>query len=461
MKKNLAILIFVGMVCTAIALVFFLQHTRTRETADRNFPETSTGLSPGLSETAGLKKTPEAMPPEKSEMAGGTDSTEKTAKKAVVSAVLNAMTGRPDMKGLSEKKLFCILLDRNAPQGERYHAAWALAKNGSESALKELEKILSKKDTPAYLKAAVAEGLGYSSNPRAKKLLSVALENENDIVVCGAIRGLSAIGDSHAVFTLSGILNSSGESETVIAAAAAGLGGIDSPDAYLALINAYRNAEALRDDSLQQDIISALGYRDLSETKTFFQDILNQSDTDASLRLAAIEAIEDAQGDTGAFLANYLNDTDSEIRAEAAWALAATDAPGDLAQVLQSRLAMEQDAEVRKRLYQALGNQENPNLDAAAGSIFKETDLEARLAGYDLLARGLKGSENAALSEQFKTRAIPELQEVALSDVNLNVKLSAVITLKRANTSDSLRALEEIAAHSLDYRVVEATGLNK
>ncbi len=457
MKKTI-LLIFIGIASAAIAIGFFLQYTRTRKTAEK---------ASAVIDKAAVNKAAEvaspASPPlnEKSEIQDTTDQKKEAAKQAAVSALLKAMTGRSQMKGLSEEELVRILLDKNASPKNRYHAAWALAKSGSEEALGEIEKIFSQKGTEAYIKAAVAEGLGYSSNPRAKPILLNMLEDENEIVVRGAIRGLSAIGDQDAVFRLSGILNSNGASKNIIAEAAMGLGKIASPDACLALISAYQNAEASNNDTLKQDIISAMGYRDISETEAFFQNILNQTDADASLRLTAIEALEEAQGDTGAFLANYLNDADSEIRAEAAWALASADAPGDLADAIESRLAIEEDAEVRKRLYQALGNQENPDLDAGAEFVFKETDLEARLAGYDLLARGLKGSENTALAERFTTTAIPELREMALSDENLNLKLSAVTTLKRAGTAESLSALKEIAAKSLDYRVVKATGLNK
>ena len=68
----------------------------------------------------------------------------------------------------------------------------------------------------------------------------------------------------------------------------------------------------------------------------------------------------------------YLNDEISEIRAETAWTLAYVDDPGDVADSLERRLAVEEDTEVRKRLHQALGNQESVDISAHAEVILQE-----------------------------------------------------------------------------------------
>ena len=68
----------------------------------------------------------------------------------------------------------------------------------------------------------------------------------------------------------------------------------------------------------------------------------------------------------------YLNDEISEIRAATAWTLAYVDDPGDVADSLERWLAVEEDTEVRKRLYQALGNQESVDISAHAEVMLQE-----------------------------------------------------------------------------------------
>jgi HEAT repeat protein len=122
------------------------------------------------------------------------------------------------------------------------------------------------------VKAAIYEGLGYSSVLRAKELLITALHNEDEGIVCAAIRGLGAIGDKDAVFMIVDMMNSDAVSEIVAGEAAGALGQIDSPDAYIALVDAYQSIET-SDEGIGEDIVSALGYRDISETGDFFKQI--------------------------------------------------------------------------------------------------------------------------------------------------------------------------------------------
>ncbi len=470
MNKKIGTFVFVGFVCTLIATGFFLQKKSAHKAVTNDQHEKPVGAIPTTQRSVDMKQSQshDSLNPSSHIQPVQVDTHEKSKaplpKDAIVKKILSALpgmiSGKQSFEGLSGEEILAIVLDKTASLKARRQAALILAKDGNEIVLKELEKILFQEGCPGSLKATIAEGLGYSSNPQAKGLLITALNHEDDEVVCGAIRGLCAIGDKDAVFMIVDMMNSTDASAIVVAEAAAGLGKIDSPDAYIALIDAYKKAEEL-DGDFKEDIILALGNRDISETADFFKKILNNTTSDPSLRLAAIEAVEDAQGESGAFLLDYLNDPDGDIRAETAWGLASVDDPGDIAEVLQSQLAAEEEEEVRKRLYQALGNQEIIDIDAVAGFIFKEPDLDARLAGYDLLAQKLIFSETTQVSEQFKQQTIPELKNIALSGKNLNYKLSAVITLKRAGTLAAMSALEEIAVTSPDYRVVKATGINR
>jgi HEAT repeat protein len=376
-----------------------------------------------------------------------------------LSAILGQMTGQSAINEMSEAELLDVLFDTEASLKERQKAAFALAKSGGADILPKLEEILSMEDTPLSLKAAILEGLGYSPHPQAKDLIVAMLQDENDLVVRGAIKGLSATGNQEAVSILSNIMSSEGRSDSVIAEAALGLGKIDHPDAFKMLVDAYNEAAISENNDRLDDIISALGYRDITESGDFFKKIINSKTTDPSLRLAAIEAIQDSQGDTGAIFLSGLNDTDSEVRAEAAWALAAADDPGDISREIETYLVQEQDAEVRKRLYQALGNQENPDLNFINDTVYNEPDLDARLAGYDVLAKNISSLEDENLITQFNETAVPELQEVAMSGKYRSSRLSAVMSLKKANTKEANLVLKKIAGESTDKTVAEAAGI--
>lgn len=387
------------------------------------------------------------------------DSLNETDEEKMLSAVLSLVAGHQGPHELSKEELISLLVDQEASIRDRRQAAWNLARKATKEMLQTFEQFLSLQNTPAYIKAAIVEGLGYSSNKEARELIIEALGNEDDVVVCGAIRGLSVIGDENSISILTKFLSSADSTRGFGTEAAIGLGNIDHPDAYNALIEAYYSAEKYGNENLKYDIIKGLGRRDIAETEEFFQDILDKNTSDPSLRLAAIEALENSQDDTGLFFLNCLNDENPEVRAEAAWALTFAEDWGPYAMDLQAHLANEDNAEVRKRLYQALANQEEIDIDAAAGLIFKEENLGARLAGYDFLARKIGASDNKILREQFDKKAIPELQRIALSEESLNLKLSSVISLKRAGTELSFSALEKIAERCSDHNVLRATGL--
>jgi len=349
-----------------------------------------------------------------------------------------------------------IVSDGNLPLQHRIRAAWSLATLGDDAALSGLKEVLLQEETPSQLKAIILEGLGYSEEPQAKQMILSSLADGDDTTVRGAIRGLAVVGDEDSVSILSDIMLSGEYSRGVAAEAAMGLGKIDDPGIYDTLVDAFHAATDSGNDELREGIILALGQRDIKETSGFLESILDDGGSDNSLKVAAVEAVEEAQGDTIPFLLNNLYHQNSEVRASAAWALAVEDEPGDISEEIREVLTVEREPEVRKRLYQALSNQEIEDIDSIAEIVFAESDLDARLAGYDLLAEHIGNSDDADLIEMFAEVAIPELQETALTANTLSSRLSAVISLKRANTEESSLALEEIIVQSSDVSVLEA-----
>ena len=392
------------------------------------------------------------------------DQQAEAKKEAAVSEVLSMLTRQPKHSNLSAEesaKKLATLLDKGASLKECREAAWILAKYGDTETLYTLKQILADPTSASDLKTAIVEGIGYSADPKKKEVFLSALNDQSEAVVRAAIKGLAVIGDEDCVSVLSDIAWSPDESSSVVSEAVMSLGEIPHPAAYQALVDLYNDSAIQGNSDSQEEIITALGQRDISETDEFFNQILKEKQDDPALRLAVAQALEGTQGDVSPFLINMLHDEDREVRAAAAWTLAAREEPGNVSQEIQALLGTEADPEVRMRLYQAMGNQENINIDAVAPAILNESDTGARSAGYDLLAKNVGSSENADFKRQFDKAIVPELKETALTADKLNSRLGAIISLRRANTEQSYRALEEIAAQSKDSRVVQATGILK
>jgi HEAT repeat protein len=393
-----------------------------------------------------------------------TDQKTEADKDAAFSKVLGAMVRQSANLSAEERaKKLALVLDRTALLKDRREAAWILAKGGDAETLSALKKILADPAAAPDLKAAIIEGLAYSNDPQKKEVFLSALPEKNEVVARAAIKGLSSVGDQESVDILSGIADSPDEPRILVSEAIAGLGKISNPSAYQKLVDLY-NEPADKDNSdsdSREEIIAAMGQRDISETGEFFDQILKDKDSNPELRVAIAQSLEETQGDVSPFLINLLHDKDSEVRAAAAWTLAAREEPGNIAREAEAILQKEPDAKVRTRLYQALGNQENVDIGTVFPAILNESDPDARSAGYDLLAKNIGALENTDLKERFENAIVPELKQSALTADKLNSRLSAVITLRRANTEQSRRALEEIAAKSKDNRILEATGMVK
>jgi len=379
-------------------------------------------------------------------------------KKEAASKIMQVLTGQSNASdGISREKLLDIMFNKELPIKDRRRAAWNLSKTCDAQEFQKLRQMLQDENSPRILKATILEALGYSADPAKKEVILSALENEDELVVRGAIRGLSVIGDEDSIKTLENISRYSGASDSIKSEAIYGLGRIDLPDAYETLVAMYSDSKANNNSDLQEEIISALGQRDISETREFFLNILKDNSADVSLQTAVVGAVGDSKGNKTEFLLNTLYDKNNQVRAEAAWGLAMAEEPANITNELQNVLINEQDSEVRKRLYQALGNQETVDIDAVVPVISSESDIDTKIAGYDLLAKNIDDIiENKDLKAWIDKTVLPELREAALKADKLNTRLSAVITLKKMCTEESFSVLDEIAAKSTDSKVINA-----
>jgi HEAT repeat protein len=342
------------------------------------------------------------------------------------------------------------LLDPSAALKGRRGAAWALARLGTDDAIQALSVALTK--APPYLQAAIAEGLGESTNRAAPALLASLLGSADEIVARGAIRGIAVVGGPESVEVLGRILNDADRPVSLRTEAALALGDIDLAGASELLKG---SASGSQDEIVLESILSGLGKRPFSETAGFFTDFLASADASVSSKAAAVEALSDGGAEASLFLLQCLEDSSAEIRAAAAWALSSGE-QGNLGAQLAALLASENNPTVRTRLYQALENQSGADPLSVLPGIQTETDTLVRLAALDFLAGQIRRSATPEIIDYFEGTALRELWSQALTSKNLQVQLGSVIALGRAGTLTASGALQDVVQKSGEPKVVQA-----
>jgi HEAT repeat protein len=209
------------------------------------------------------------------------------------------------------ERLISVMSDKSASLQLRRDAARSLARIGTDNAMSALKAALAA-NNPPYLKAAIAEGLGESPSPEARELLHDLLNGKDEITARAVARGLALRGDADAADMLGNALFNDQTPESVREEAARSLGDVDLSSALDLLTRAIAQ---IQDDDVRESVLDGLGRRPFSETEPFFRNYLNSPDVSPDLKVLAIEAITDAEGDVGPFLSSYLNDSNPDVRA--------------------------------------------------------------------------------------------------------------------------------------------------
>ena len=351
----------------------------------------------------------------------------------------------------SLRRLASELLDKSLPLKIRRQAAWNLAKLGSPQALELLRRALS--DAPVQLRATIAEALGKFDSAEARTLLHRLLIGDNDTVARGAIRGLAAVGDTEALQLLSTIFLDSQRAVDLRGESALALGKVDNASANAILLEGLSRSS---DPELAETVLAALAERPFAETESFFRAYLSRADVPVEMRIAALEALGQSDGNPAPLLLQHLASDDESIRAASAAALALLESPSHVAPELLRALSNERSGEVRTRLYQALENQSNFDSEALLSAVLNDPAPESRIAGLKLLAAQAARPINAALAVEFDRLAVPQLEQLAIHESQLHYKLAAVMALKQAKTPAASQALSRVAAQSAEPRIVAA-----
>lgn len=373
---------------------------------------------------------------------------------AIVSALIREKPVRGD-GGHSVSGLAAIFLDPSKPLKVRRQAAWSLGKIGSAEAIAALRQVLV--TAPPQLKSTIAEALGHSRHPEARILLLSLLQDDDETVVRGAVRGLAVTADRETVTLLSEIVGNQQRSHAVRTEAALTLGEVRTPEAYKSLITLGGNEQ---DRDVAEAVLSGLGRQSFDRTEHFFRAYLESARVDPEMRVLALESLGQTTGDVAPFLATFLTSKDANLRAAAAWAIANLEEPGDVVQQLVGQLLTETQPEVRTRMYQALENQEATDPTLLFPLIISDSDTTARVAGMKFLATQLAfGEGNQTLAKQFDEVITPQLAELSINGLDFQIRLGSVIALRQAKTAQSLRTLDAIAARSGEAQIVQAATL--
>lgn len=346
--------------------------------------------------------------------------------------------------------LIARLFDASLSLKDRRLAARALAKIGTEEALAALKAALA--DSPSALKAAIGEALGQCPNPNAVPILQELVNGNDEVAARGAVLGLRRRSDDASADVLGQVLFDTGRPQSVRAAAALALADFNQDAALQTLIRA---GTEIQDDTLMQNILAALGKRPFAQTQEFFRNYLETPNLSSDMKVSALEALASNEGQPAPLLLKYAADPDSDVRDAALWALSTSETQTAFGPQLLDLLSQEKDASVRARLYEALENQQSFDLASVLAQVQKETAPDTRLAGLALLSKSCGSAASPDLLNYFNQTAVPELKNIALSGEDAQDRLNAATALGQAGTPDALAALQEIASHSGDGKVVQ------
>jgi HEAT repeat protein len=332
----------------------------------------------------------------------------------------------------------------------RRQAAWNLAKLRSAEAFAALRQGLS--GSPPHLKATIAELLGNFDTAESRQLLREMLNGTDEAVARGAMRGWAALGDAEAFDVLSKYFANGQKAVELRADAALSLSRISAARANQVLVESLSK---MTDRTLAAAVLTGLAEHAFAESEPFFRQYLSRADVPVALRVAALEALGEANGNPMPLLLQQLGNADEAIRAAAAWAMGMLDNPAPVAPDLLRVLNSEKSSEVRTRLYQALENQSGVDAQTLFTSVLNDS-AASRVAGLKLLAAQTARLNDPDLASTFDRLAVPELENLALGAGDLQSKLVSVMALKQAKTPGALEALARVAVKSPESRIAAA-----
>ena len=343
--------------------------------------------------------------------------------------------------GLTFAEVLARFLDERTELVERGRCAYRLARVGSPEAIAALLKVF--RTAPPEQQMFLAQLISSTGSSAVKDWFLPLLNDSDEEVVRGAIRGLSAIGTDAVTPQLAGILTDPNRSESVRIEAAAGLGEIGTPAARDVLAQEFTRVS---EDEVATQILNSLGRFPFAQVAGLFGEYLAATDTPAEMRVTAVEALAYSTKEAVPFLLGIADrDADADVRASSAWAVSLHSQVQNLAPTLTVMSQHETEPDVRRRIYEALLPQANIPAAQLLPTVLAEDDVAARVAGFNAIGRAIAQTPATAETGTFDQQIVPELVAIATSPNSLNIQLRAVFALRQAPTVAAQDALAVIA----------------
>lgn len=340
-----------------------------------------------------------------------------------------ALRGAQDGAGSSADEQALLTALETGTEAEAVEAVRALAALGGALNLQRLAAIMMDGRWPEAIRAEAARAL-LAVGAAAEKLR--------------AVRVLAGIGGDANTDVLNALINDSNLPEALRLEAALGLGTIATPRAGEALIQAFGK---FSDPDIHEQLLGALGHFPFPQIEATWKQYLADPNTDRDLRVAAVDALSNSTPEALPFLKTVAgSDHDAEVREMSAWAISALGGGDESMGPELARMATaEPEPDVRRRLYEALPGQQNIPSETLLPVIQAETDIAARVAGFNALGDAVRRGASLVVTERFDVEIIPELTRIAVSSESVNIRLRAVFALRSANTSAARQALQVIS----------------
>ncbi len=343
----------------------------------------------------------------------------------------NALRQPEDGADILPREQALITALETGTDAEALEAIRGLAALGGELNHRRLAAIMKDNRWTDALRTEAARALLASDNPAEAQL---------------AVRVLAVIGGDANTDSLKVIINNASLPKPLRLEAALAMGIVGTPRARDTLINAFR---VFPEPEIHEQILGALGQFPFTQIESTWKQILGDPNTPAEVRVAAVDALANSSPDALPFLKTMAgSDRDPQVREMSAWAISALPGAGEnelLGPDLARMAKAEPEADVRRRLYEALPAQVNNPSESLLPVIQGETDYAARVAGFDALADTVKRGASSGLSAKFDAEIVPELTEIAVSNQTLDVRTRAVFALRRANTPAARQALQTLS----------------
>jgi HEAT repeat protein len=258
-----------------------------------------------------------------------------------------------------------------------------------------------------------------------------------------AARGLALIGGTENIDRLVAMIDDPSLPQELRLGAALSMEIVGTPRARDILLNAF---SALSDPGAHEQLLGALGKFPFRQIEAKITQVLDDPNSPSSVRVAAVDALAGSSPEALPFLKlKAESDLDPRVREMAAWAISALPAEdGAMGPDLARMATAEPEVDVRRRLYEAMPTQAVNPVESLLPQIKNESDLAARVAGYNAVGDAVRRGTSGTLSGQFDTQMIPELTQIAVSGESVNIRMRAVFAIRRAGTPAAQAALQAI-----------------